>query len=72
MKQLSTYYRMTKKGSALTYLSLHILSFFLILLSATIRQSILAVVYVGIILYYLKDSSQVLTQILVKQVLDRK
>jgi hypothetical protein len=37
MKELSIYYRMTKKGSAMTYLSLHILMFFLIFVSCTIR-----------------------------------
>lgn len=67
MKQLSPYFRLVKKGSILVYLTFHLFTIFLILLTVTIRQSLLAFVYAIIILPFLKASAEVLTQRLFAQ-----
>ena len=62
IKQNSIYYRLVKQGSVLTYLTFHIFTIFVILLMATMRQSILSLVYVVVLLLRLKNGSEVLNQ----------
>jgi sRNA-binding regulator protein Hfq len=50
MKQNSIYFRIVKQGSMLTYLTLHIFTIFVILLMATMRQSLLSLIYVFMLL----------------------
>ena len=60
LKTSSSYYRIVKQGSVLVYLSFHIFTIFIILLMATMRQSILSLGYVFILLPKIKDAAEVL------------
>jgi hypothetical protein len=62
IKGNSSYFRVVKQGSILVYLTFHIFSIFVILVSAVIRQSILSMGYVAIIIMKLKDGAEVLEQ----------
>ena len=67
MKESSSYYRIVKQGSVLVYLSFHIFTIFIILLMATMRQSILSLGYVFILLLKMKDAAEVLNQRSIQQ-----
>jgi len=62
IKGNSSYFRIVKQGSILVYLTFHIFSIFVVLVSAVIRQSILSMGYVIIIIMKLKDGAEVLEQ----------
>jgi hypothetical protein len=62
MKFNSAYYRIVKQGSVLVYITFHIFTIFIILLMATMRQSILSLGYVFILLPRMKDGAEVLNQ----------
>lgn len=61
-KQLSPYFRIVKQGSVLTYLTFHIFTILVVMLLATVRQSIISLGYVIILLPRMKDGSEVLMQ----------
>ena len=61
-KELSIYFRIVKQGSVLTYLSFHIFTILVVLLMATLRQSIMSLGYVMILIPRMKDGSEVLMQ----------
>ena len=67
MKERSSYYRIVKQGSVLVYLSFHIFTIFIILLMATMRQSLLSLGYVFILLLKMKDAAEVLNQRSIQQ-----
>lgn len=62
IKDNSSYFRVVKQGSVLVYLTFHIFTIFVILLSAMIRQSMISVGYVLILLPRMKDGAEVLQQ----------
>jgi hypothetical protein len=62
LKDNSKYFRIVKSGSMLVYLTLHIFMIFIILLAATLRQSLIALGYVLILLPRIKDGAEVLKQ----------
>ena len=62
IKDNSPYYRIVKQGSQLTYISFHVFTIFLVLLMATMRQSLISLGYVFILLPRMKDGSEVLDQ----------
>lgn len=62
LKNQSMYFRIVKKGSLFVYLTFHIFTIFIVLLMATLRQSIISVLYVLILLPHLKTAAEVLTQ----------
>jgi hypothetical protein len=62
LKDNSSYYRIVKQGSQLVYISFHIFTIFVIMLMATMRQSIIAMGYVIILLPRVKNGSEVLDQ----------
>jgi len=67
LKQLDTYFRMVKQGSQLIYLSFHIILIFIILLMASIRQSLISLGYVFILIPAMKNGSEVLDQRTINQ-----
>lgn len=62
VKENSSYFRIVKQGSQLAYLTFHVLTIFMILLVATMRQSFIAFGYVLILLPRVSDGSEVLKQ----------
>lgn len=62
IKDNSSYYRIVKQGSQLIYVTFHIFTIFIVMLMATMRQSILALGYVFILLPRMKEGSEVLNQ----------
>ena len=62
IKDNSSYFRIVKQGSQLAYICFHIFTIFLVLLMATMRQSIISLGYVLILLPRMKDGSEVLNQ----------
>lgn len=62
IKENSPYYRIVKQGSQLVYISFHIFTISIVLLMATMRQSIISLGYVLILLPRMKDGSEVLDQ----------
>jgi hypothetical protein len=67
IKDNSAYYRIVKQGSQLVYISFHIFTIFIVLLMATMRQSLIAIGYVLILLPRMKDGSEVLDQSIIHQ-----
>lgn len=51
-----------KQGSILVYLTFHIITIMIVLLMATMRQSLFSIGYVVIIVYNVKQGSKVLIQ----------
>lgn len=51
-----------KQGSQLVYITFHIITIFLVLLMAAMRQSLFAIMYVLILLPKMKDGAEVLKQ----------
>jgi len=62
IKKNCMYYRLVKQGSQLIYVSFHIITIFIILLMSAMRQSFFGIVYVLILLPYLRDGAAVLKQ----------
>jgi len=62
IKENSVYFRLVKQGSQLVYVSFHIVTIFIVLLMATMRQSLISLGYVLILLPRMKDGSEVLDQ----------
>jgi len=62
IKENSSYFRIVKQGSVLVYISFHITTIFVVLLMATMRQSIISLGYVFILLPRVKDGGEVLDQ----------
>ena len=62
IKKNCMYYRLVKQGSQLIYVSFHIITIFIILLMSAMRQSFFGIIYVLILLPYLKDGAAVLKQ----------
>lgn len=62
IKDNNTYFRIVKQGSQLVYISSHIFTIFVVMLSATMRQSIISLGYVLILLPFVKDGAEVLNQ----------
>ena len=62
IKENSPYYRIVKQGSQLVYISFHIFTIYIVLLMATMRQSVISLGYVFILLPRMKDGSEVLDQ----------
>lgn len=62
IKDNNTYFRIVKQGSQLVYITFHIFTIFVVMLSATMRQSIISLGYVFILLPFVKDGAEVLTQ----------
>ena len=60
IKDNSTYFRLVKQGSILVYLSFHIFTIFTILCAACLRQTILAIIYVLILLPRIRYGAEVL------------
>ena len=60
IKDNSKYFRIVKSGSILVYLTHHVFMIFVILLAATLRQSLIALGYVFILLPRIKDGAEVL------------
>jgi len=61
-KDNNSYYRLVKQGSQLVYVSFHIFTIFIVMLMATMRQSIIALGYVLILIPRIKDGAEVLNQ----------
>jgi len=62
IKENSPYYRIVKQGSQLVYISFHIFTIYIVLLMATMRQSVISLGYVFILLPRMEDGSEVLNQ----------
>jgi hypothetical protein len=62
IKKNSGYFRIVKQGSVLVYISFHIFTIFVVLLSAVMRKSFIAIGYVIILLPRIKDGAEVLNQ----------
>lgn len=62
LKQQNIFFRIVKQGSVLTYLTFHIFLIFLIFVTATLRRSVLALVYVLLLLPRVSQGSEVLRQ----------
>ena len=62
IKDNNTYFRMVKQGSQLVYVCFHIFTILVVMLSATMRQSVLSLGYVLILLPFVKDGADVLKQ----------
>jgi hypothetical protein len=62
LKYNSAYYRIVKQGSTLVYICFHIMTIFVILLMATMRQSLISLGYVLILIPRIKDGAEVLNQ----------
>ena len=62
IKNNCAYYRVVKQGSVLVYLTFHIITIFITLLMAVMRQSFLSIVYVAVLLPRFKDAAAVLDQ----------
>jgi len=56
------YYRLVKQGSQMIYISFHIITIFIVLLMAAMRQSVFGILYVVILLPRMKDGAEVLKQ----------
>ena len=67
IKSNSTYFRIVKQGSVLVYLTFHIITIFIILLMAVMRQSLFSIGYVLFLLPRFKDAAEVLDQRAVQQ-----
>jgi len=62
LKEQSIYFRLVKQGSILVYLTFHIFTIFMIFLMVTMRQSLIALVYILILLPRIKEGAEVLSQ----------
>jgi hypothetical protein len=62
IKKNCIYFRLVKQGSQLVYITFHIITVFVVLLMAAMRQSVWAVMYVLILLPRMKDGAEVLKQ----------
>lgn len=62
LKKNSSYFRLVKQGSQLVYISFHIITIFVVLLMAAMRQSLLAIGYMFILIFRMKDGAEVLKQ----------
>lgn len=62
LKKNSSYFRLVKQGSQLVYISFHIITIFVVLLMAAMRQSVLAIGYMFILIFRMKDGAEVLKQ----------
>lgn len=62
IKKNCVYFRLVKQGSQLVYITFHIITIFLVLLMAAMRQSLFAIMYVLILLPKMKDGAEVLKQ----------
>jgi len=60
LKDNSNYFRMVKQGSLLVYLSFHIFTIFIILLSSILKKSVLSFGYIIILIPKLGSGSGVL------------
>lgn len=60
IKKNCIYFRLVKQGSQLIYITFHIATILGVLLMATMRQSLFAVMYVIILLPKMKDGAEVL------------
>lgn len=67
IKDNSTYYRIVKQGSQLVYVAFHIFTILIVMLMATMRQSLISLGYVLIIFPRMKDGSEVLSQRTINQ-----
>lgn len=56
------YFRLVKQGSQLVYISFHIVTMFVVLLMAAMRQSVFGLIYVILLLPRMKDGAEVLKQ----------
>ena len=67
IKSNSPYFRIVKQGSVLVYLTFHIITIFIVLLMAVMRQSMFSIGYVLFLLPRFKDAAEVLDQSAIKQ-----
>jgi len=62
IKDNSNYFRIVKQGSLLVYLTFHIFTIFVILVSCILKKSVLSFGYILILLPKLRSGSSVLEQ----------
>ena len=62
IKKNCVYFRLVKQGSQLIYVTFHIITIFIIMLMAAMRQSLWGTIYVFILLPRMKDGAEVLKQ----------
>ena len=68
IKSNSTYFRIVKQGSVFVYLTFHIITIFIILLMAVMRQSLFSIGYVLLLVPRFKDAAEVLDQRAIQQI----
>jgi hypothetical protein len=65
IKTSSFYFRAVKQGSIVVYLTFHIMTIFVVLIAALMRQSVQSIVYVMILLPHTRSGGEVLDQRLI-------